>query len=135
MYRQLKLAQLRWVGHVTITSDEGLPKKVFYRKGRKESAHKEAKRNANVTKTPLNESWKQLHRIEQSGVASSTKEPQSLNQRESVKLKESIEEGKQEPRDHHLTRSTQSEFTCSICNQQLRVKIGLHCQQRTHNHT
>ena len=97
----LKLAHLRWAGHVTRTSDEGLPKKVFYRNCRKESTHKVVKRN--TTKTPLNESWKQLHSIEQSGIASSTKEPQSLNQRESVKLKESVD-GKQEPRGHHLTR-------------------------------
>ena len=45
-----------------------------------------------------------LHRIEQSGVASSTKEPHNLNERESVKLKESVKNGKQEPRIHHQTR-------------------------------
>ena len=39
-----------------------------------------------------------LHRIEQSCVASSTKEPHCLKQRESVKLKESAKNGKQEPR-------------------------------------
>ena len=31
--------------------------------------------------------------------------------------------------------STQSEFTCSICNRQFRAKIGLYSHQRTHKHT
>ena len=66
-----------------------------------------AKRNA--TKTPLKPRLRisifqlspgnRLLRIEQSGVASSTKVPPNLKQRESVKLK-----GKQEPRDHQQTR-------------------------------
>ena len=43
-------------------------------------------------------------RIEQSGVASSTKEPHHLNQRESVKLKEKVKNGKQEPRIRHQSR-------------------------------
>ena len=47
----LKLAQLRWTGHVTIMSDERLPKKFSMENCKKESAHKVAKRNA--TKTPL----------------------------------------------------------------------------------
>ena len=78
----------------------------------KESAHKVAKRKA--TKTPLKHRLrislfqlslgKRLHRIEQSGVASLTKKLQSLNQRESVKLKGSVKKGKQDPRDHHQTR-------------------------------
>ena len=65
---------------------------------RKESANKVAKRNA--TKTPLKPRLRisifqlspgnRLQRIEQSGVASSTKERHNLNQRESVKLKESV---------------------------------------------
>ena len=79
---------------------------------KKESAHKVAKRNA--TKTPLKPRFRisifqlsprnRLLRIEQSGVASSTKEPPNLKQRESVKLKGSVNKGKQEPRDHHQTR-------------------------------
>ena len=79
---------------------------------RKESAHNVAKRNAKKTplKPPLRISIFQmspgnrLHRIEQSGVVSSTKEPHNLNQRESVKLKESVKSGKQKPRIHHQTR-------------------------------
>ena len=31
--------------------------------------------------------------------------------------------------------SAQSKFTCSICNRQFRVKIGLYSYQRTHKHT
>ena len=42
--------------------------------------------------------------IEQSGVASSTKVPPNLKQRESVKLKGSVKKGKQEPMDHHQTQ-------------------------------
>ena len=45
-----------------------------------------------------------LLRIEQSGVASSTKVPPNLKQRKSVKLKGSVKKGKQEPRDRHQTR-------------------------------
>ena len=79
---------------------------------KKESAHKMPKRNA--TKTPLKPRIRisifqlspgnRLLRIEQSGVASSTKVPPNLKQRESVKLKGSVKKGKQEPRDHHQTR-------------------------------
>ena len=42
-----------------------------------------------------------LHRIDQIGVASLTKELHNLNQREPVKLKGSFKKGKQEPRDYH----------------------------------
>ena len=71
-----------------------------------------AKRNA--TKTPLKprlrisifklRPWNRLLGIEQSGVASSTKVPPNLKQRESVKLKGSVKKGKQEPRNHHQTQ-------------------------------
>ena len=71
-----------------------------------------AKRNA--TKTPLKprlkisifklSPWNRLLGIEQRGVASSTKVPPNLKQRESVKLKGIIKKGKQEPRNHHQTQ-------------------------------
>ena len=79
---------------------------------KKESTHKAAKRNA--TKTSLKPRLRisifqlspgnRLLRIEQSGVASSTKVPPNLKQTETVKLKGSVKKGKQEPRDHHQTR-------------------------------
>ena len=101
----LKLAHLRLAGYVTRMPDGRLPKKLSMKNFRKESAHKLVKRNA--TKTSLKPRFRTsvFHlRVEQSGIASSTKEPHSLKQRESVKLKGSAEYGKQEPIDHHQTR-------------------------------
>ena len=51
-----------------------------------------------------------LLRIEQGGVASSTKVPPNLNQRESVKLEGGVKKGKQEPRDHHQTQHSPNSF-------------------------
>ena len=92
--------------------DERLPKKVLYgelQEGKR--SQRVAKRNA--TKTPLKprltisifqlSPGNRLLRIEQSGVASSTKVPPNMKQRESVILKGSVKKGKQEPRDHHQT--------------------------------
>ena len=90
----------------------GCQRKFSMENCKKESAHKVAKRNA--TKTPLKPRLRisifqlgpgnRLLRIEQSGVASLTKVPPNLKQRESVKLKGSVKKGKQEPRDHHQTQ-------------------------------
>ena len=89
----------------------GCQRKLSLENSKKESAHKVAKRNA--TKTPL----KPCLRItifqlspetgcsgSNSGVASSTKVPPNMKQREFVKLKGSVKKGKQEPRDHHQTQ-------------------------------
>ena len=105
----LKLAQLRWTGHVTKCLMSGCQRKFSMENCEKESAYKVAKRNA--TKTPLKPRLRnsifqlspgnRLLRIEQNGVASSTKVPPNLKQRESVMLKGSVKKGKQEPRDHH----------------------------------
>ena len=117
----------------------GCQRKFSMENCKKESAHKVAKRNA--TKTPIKPRLRisifqlspknRLLRIEQSGVASSTKVPPNLKKRESVKLKGSVKKGKQEPKNHQ----SQSEFTCSICNRQFRAKIDLYSHQRTHKHT
>ena len=92
----------------------GCQRKFSMENCRKESAHKVAKRNA--TKTPLKPRVRisifqmrpgnRLLRIEQSGVASSTKVPPNLKQsvHVSVKLKGSVLKGKQEPRNHHQTQ-------------------------------
>ena len=108
----LNLAQLRWTGHVTRMPDERLPKKVLYgelQEG-KRSQGGQKKRYKDTLKASLNdfniqtESWEQAAQDRQSGVASSTKVPPNLKQKESVKLKESVKKGKQESMDHHQTR-------------------------------
>ena len=124
----LKLAQLRWTGHVTRMPDERLPKKVLYGELQEGKRSQGGKRNA--TKTPLKPRLRisifqlspgnKLLRIEQSGVASSAKVSPDLKQRESVKLK-----GRARAKGPS-SDSAQSEFTCSICNQQFRAKIGLY---------
>ena len=91
----------------------GCQRKFSMENCKKESAHKVAKRNA--TKTPLKPRFQlspgnRLLRIEQSGVASSTKVPPNLKQRESVKLKGSVKKGKQEARDHHQTQHSPNSF-------------------------
>ena len=121
--------------------DERLPKKVLYgelQEG-KRSQGGQKKRYKYTLKASLKdfniptESWHRLHRIEQSGIALPTKEPHNLNQRiceAERKGKEWTARAKDSPSD-----SAQSEFTCSICNQQFRAKIGLYSHQRIHTHT
>ena len=102
----LKPAQLRWTGHVTCLMSGSL-----WRNARKKGLTRWPKK---CYKKPLKPRLRtsifqlspgnRLLRIEQSGVASSTKVPPNLKQRESVKLKGSVKNGKQEPRDHHQTQ-------------------------------
>ena len=102
----------------------GCQRKLSMENFKKESAHKVAKRNA--TKTPLKPRLRlsifqlspgnRLLRIEQSGVASSTKVPPNLKQRESVKLKGSVKKGKQEPRHHHQTQHSPNSFALFATN-------------------
>ena len=96
--------------------NERLPNKVFYEELQEGKRCRVAKRNA--TKTPLKPRLRistfllspgnRLHRIDQSGAASSTKELHSLTQREFVNQKESAKNGKQEPMDHYQTKPSQS---------------------------
>ena len=112
--------------------NERLPKKVFYgelqegkrSQGGQKKRYQDTLKASTFRLSPGN----RLHRIEQSGVASSTKELHSLKQRKSVKQKESAKNGKQEPMDHHHTQHSQ---TRSICNRQFRAKFGLNTEPST----
>ena len=73
----LKLAQLRWTGHVTRMPDERLPKKILYGEQVGKHSHGgQKKRYKDTLKASLKdfnipkESWNRLHRIVQSGEAS-----------------------------------------------------------------
>ena len=95
----LKLAQLRWTGHVTRMPDERLPKKVLYgelHEG-KRSQCGQKKRYRDALKASLKDFNIPID-------STSTKAPPNLKRRESVKLKGSVKKGKQEPRNHHQTQ-------------------------------
>ena len=108
----LKLAQLRWTSHVTRMPVERLSKKVLYGEPQegKRSQGGQKKRYKDTLKASLKdfniptESWEQAAQDRTKFVASSTKVPPNVKQRESVKLKGSVKKGKQEPRDHHQTQ-------------------------------
>ena len=120
----------------------GCQRKFSMENCKKESAHNVAKRNA--TKTPLKPRLRisifqlspgnRLLRIEQSGVASSTKVPPNLKKKRICEAERKRKERKARAKEPSSV-SAQSEFTCSICNRQFRAKIGLYSHQRTHKHT
>ena len=129
----LKLAQLRWTGHSQECLMSGCQRKFSMENCKKESAHKVAKKNA--TKTPLKPLLRisipvfqlspgnRLLRIEQSGVASSTKVPPNLKKRESVKLKGSAKKGKQEPKNHHQSQHSPNSHALFATNS-LELKLA-----------
>ena len=92
----------------------GCQRKFSLENCKKESAHKVAKRNA--TKTPLKPRLRisifqlspgnRLLRIEQSGVASSTKVPPKFEEKRICEA-ESVKKGKQDPKNHHSLSTVQ----------------------------
>ena len=108
----LKLAQLRWTGHVTRMPDERLPKKVLYgelQEG-KRSQGGQKKRHKDTLKALLKdfnipiESWEQASQDRTNWRCLINKGASHLKKRESVKLKGSVKKGKQEPKNHHQSQ-------------------------------
>ena len=109
MHTVLKLAQLRWTGHVIRMPNGRLPKKVFcgeLQEG-KRSQGGQKKRHKDTFKAFLKDltyQWglgNRLHISDQSGEVSSTKKQPSMIKRESVKPKESAENAMPMPMGHH----------------------------------
>ena len=120
--------------------DERLPKKVFYSELQegKRSQGDQKKRYKDTLKASLKDfdkpigSWQQtLHRSDQSGDVSSTKEQPSM--------KKEICEAERKHRERKAeTDGPPADFTtltCSTCNQKFRATMGLTSHQRTHQRT
>ena len=105
MHTVLKLAQLRWTGHVIRMPDERLQKKVFYDKLQegKRSQGGQKKRYKDTNKTSLKDfyipvgSWEQTAQERSKWRGLINKGSALYEKRESVKLTESAENAKPIP--------------------------------------
>ena len=140
MHTVLKLAQLRWTGHVIRMPDARLPKKVFYgelQEG-KRSQGGQKKRYKDTLKASLKDfeilmgSWEQTaqERLKWRGL---------INKGAALYEKKRICEAERKRRERkaktNVPPSDSMTLTCSTCNRQFRARIGLVSHQRTHQHT
>ena len=140
MHTVLKLAQLRWTGHVIRMPDARLPKKVFYgelQEG-KRSQGGQKKRYKDTLKASLKDfeipmgSWEQTaqERSKWRGL---------INKGAALYEKKRICEAERKRRERkaktNVPPADSMTLTCSTCNRQFRARIGLVSHQRTHQHT
>ena len=138
----LKLAQLRWTGHVTRMPDERLPKKVLYgeRQEGKRSQGGQKKRYKDTFKASLKdfniptESWEQAAQDRTKWHCLINKDVSQSEAKRICEAERMCKERKARAKGPS-SDTAQSEFTCSICNPQFRAKSGLYSHQRTHKHT
>ena len=134
----LKLAELRWTGHVTRMPDERLPKKFLYGELQvgKRSHCGQKKRYKDTLEAPLKDfniltdSWEQI--------AQDCTKWQGLIKRgageyEAKRISEAEQKRAQrKARAKALpTELSSSDLSCSICNRQIRAKISLINHLRT----
>ena len=139
MHTVLKLAQLRWTGHVIRMSDERLPKKVFYgelQEG-KRSQGGQRKRYKDTLKASLEDFDIPIGSCEQTAKDRS-KWRGLINKEATLYGKKRICEAERKRKERKANTNgplaDSVTLTCS-CNRQFRARIGLGRHQRTHQHT
>ena len=135
----LKLAHLRWTGHVIRMPDERLPKKVFYgelQEG-KRSQCGQKKRYKDTLEASLKDfyipiaSWEQIAQERSKWRGLINKGAALCEKKIICKAEKSAENAKPIP----TPLADSVTLTCSTCNRQFRARIGLVSHQRTHQHT
>ena len=136
VHTHLKLAQLRWTGHVTRMPEQCLPKKILYGELEmgKRSYGGQKKRYKDTLKASLNESniltvvgttaqdqakWRGLIR-------------RGASEYEAKRISEAGQKRAQRRAKASPTGLSCSDLCCSICNRQFRARIGLIRHLRTH---
>ena len=135
----LKLAHLRWTGHVTRIPDERLPKKLLYRDLQvgKHSHGGQKKRYKDTLKASLKdfnvptESWEQ---IAQDRTKWRCLIKRGAGEYEAKRISEAERKCAQRKARAKAspTELSSSDLSCSICNRQFRAKIGHISHLRTH---
>ena len=139
VHTPLKLAQLRWAGHVTRMLEERLPKKNLYGELEmgKHSHGGQQKRYKDTIKASLKdfniptESWEQI--------AQDRGKWRGLNRRDASEYEAKRISEAEQNRAQREARAKASptelscfDLCCSICNKQFRARIGLISHLRTH---
>ena len=134
----LKLAQLRWTGHVTRMPEERLPKKILYGELEmgKRSHGGQKKRYKDTLKASLKdsnipESWEQIaqDRAKWRGLIR-----RGTSEYEAKRISEA-EQKRAQRKARAMASAIElscSDLCCSICNRQFRARIGLISHLRTH---
>ena len=138
----LKLAQLRWTGHVTRMPDERLPKKVLYgelQEGKRSQGGQMKRYKDTLKASPKDfnvpiESWEQAAQDRTKWRCLINKGASQFEEKRISEAERKRKERKARAKEPSSV-SAQSEFTCSNCKRQFRAKLGLYSHQRTHKHT
>ena len=135
----LKLAQLRWTGHVTRMPDERLPKKILYGELQvgKRSHGGQKKRYKDILKASLKdcniptESGEQIAQDHTKWLGLINR---GVGEYEAKRISEAEQKRAQRKARAKAspTELSSSDLSCSICNRQFRAKIGLISHLRTH---